>query len=110
MELPLHKYQSPPPEMLIMIMLKLFCIAFTVTSVMLLHSGGCEHLHELVLIFACILNANGLSVRLDLLETLQKEEMGAATYYEKVEREADFVVIFCTEVAGRLFINPFASC
>lgn len=71
-----------------------------VTSVMLLHSGGCEYLHELVLIFAWILNANGLSVRLDLLETLQKEEMGAATYYEKVEREADFVVIFCTEVAA----------
>ena len=67
---------------------------------MLLHSGGCEHLHDLVLIFACILNANGLKVRLDLLETLRMDYEGTATYYEKAEKESDFVIIFCTDVAG----------
>ena len=72
---------------------------------MLLHNGGCEYLHKLLLIFACILNANGLEARLDLLETLRLEEMGSATYYEKAESESDFVVIFCTNVAGYITIH-----
>ena len=67
---------------------------------MLLHSGGCEALHDLVLILASILNANGLRVRLDLLERSCIEEIGAATYYEKAECESDFVIILCTDVAG----------
>lgn len=70
------------------------------TSVMLVHSGGCEYLHSLMLIFASILNSNGLQVRLDLLETRYREEVGFATYYERTERDSDFAILVFSNTAG----------
>lgn len=71
---------------------------------MLIHSGGCQYLIELVLTFACILNRNGFKVKLDLLENTLIREMGPASYYENSKKESDFVIIIFSDAAGSYWL------
>ena len=67
---------------------------------MLVHSSGCEYSKEFVLLFANLLNSNGVTVKLDLLEVQKTAEIGAAAYFEETERESDYVIVVCTEDIG----------
>ena len=71
--------------------------------VMLLWCHGCKDLENFVLLFASLLQANGFVVKLDLLENnVVAEQGGLAKYLVRGEDDADYVIVVCTENAGKL--------
>ena len=70
---------------------------------MLLYCHGCERVKNFILLLASVLNANGVRVFLDLLESNLIADVGLAAYLERREEEADNVIILCTEDTGKQY-------
>ena len=69
--------------------------------VMILWCHGCKELENFVLLFAALLQGNGLLVKLDLLENNDiAEQGGLANYLVRGEDDANYVIVVCTSNEG----------